>query len=69
MKHRRLVNLHTTGRYKGVYQIHGVEQGPAPFTDAEMPTPVEIQLLDGIFKACEVLRFTERAVYYREVAS
>lgn len=68
MKHRRLVNLHTTGQYAGIYHIHGVESGHAPLTDAEMPTPVEIQLLDGRYRLCEVVRCTERAVVYREVA-
>lgn len=68
MKHRRLVNLHTTGRYAGIYHIHGVESQPTPATDAEMPTPVEIQLLDGRFTLCQVVRFTERAVFYAEVA-
>lgn len=68
MKHRRLVNIHSTGVYAGIAHIHGVENGHAPLTDAEMPTPVEIQLLDGRFRLCEVVRFTERAVFYQEVA-
>jgi hypothetical protein len=68
VKLRRLVNQHVSGRYAGIYHIHGVEAGPTPFTDAEMPTPVEVQLLDGRFRACEMVRGTERAVFYREIA-
>jgi hypothetical protein len=68
MKHRRLVNIHTTGRFAGMAHIHGVEQGATPFTDAEMPSPVEIQLLDGRFRTCQMVRTTERTVFYREDA-
>lgn len=68
MKHRRLVNLHTTGRYTGIHHIHGVETTDVPLKDAEMPTPVEVQLLDGRFRLCEMVHSTERAVFYREVA-
>ena len=50
MKPRRLVNIHLTGRYAGIAHIHGVEQDQ-PLTDAEMPTPVTVQMLDGLFKA------------------
>jgi hypothetical protein len=60
--------LHHTGKYAGIYHIHGVEQGPTPFTDSEMPTPVDIQLLDGRFRTCEMVRTTERTVFYRETA-
>lgn len=67
MKPRRLVNYHTTGRYAGIAHIHGVESG-TPLTDAEMPTPVECQLLDGRFRLTEMVRANERAVFYREVA-
>lgn len=68
MKPRRLVNQHVTGRYAGIYQIHGVENGHTPLTDAELPTPVEVQLLDKRFRLTEFVGSTVRAVFYREVA-
>lgn len=68
MKPRRLVNIHTTGKFAGIYHIHGVESTPTPLTDGELPTPVEVQLLDGRFRLTELVRTNERAVFYREVA-
>jgi hypothetical protein len=68
MKHRRLVNLHTTGRYADIAHIHGVESTPSPLTDSELPTHVECQLLDGRVRWVELVGTTERAVFYREVA-
>lgn len=69
MKPRRLVNIHTTGKFAGIAQIHGVELWPVPLKDAELPTPVEVQLLDKRFRMTEFVGSTERTVFYREVAS
>lgn len=68
MKRRRLVNLHTTGRFAGISVIYGVENGPMPLTDQELPTPVDIALLDGRFRQSELVGSTERTVFYREQA-
>jgi hypothetical protein len=65
---RRLVNLHTTGKYAGIAHIHGVECGPTPAADSEMPVAVDVQMLDGKFRACTLVRANERAVFYREQA-
>jgi hypothetical protein len=67
MKPRRLVNIHTTGRYANIAHIHGVETG-TPLTDEQMPLLVSVTMLDGRFQPCERVHSTERAVFYREVA-
>lgn len=68
MKHRRLVTLHTTGRYAGVARILGVETSPVPLTEGELCTPIECVMMGGRFRLAELVGTTERAVFYREVA-
>ena len=68
MKARRLVNVHTTGRFAGISHIHGVETG-TPLTDAQMPTLVECQFLDGGSRQTALAWMNERAVVYREVTA
>lgn len=66
MKHRRLVNIHVTGRYAGIAHIHGVETAD-PLPDDAMPLSVEVALLDGRVRLTELVHMNERAAFYREV--
>jgi hypothetical protein len=59
---RRMVLLHTTGPYAGIYQINGAADIP---NDA-MPTSLEVRMMDEDMKVVELRTMGERMVVYRE---